>query len=315
MANKTAAQLQDLGLEVGDSYLLDSVPLDVGVTKVAQNHDLEPEEIRRVCEFANQGVYAALWKQAEKKTIEFDRADPEHVLEKLNAVASPARRFHKAARLTPKAKPEPDLMKVAEKRVESFAEAGTPRQRYESLYAAGKVAQQRGREAVLELRAEKLAAEVRVVEGVRDLLVEAVEAAGGVGSRRGAEALAKTASEVVAAVKAQRPEMVKRAARLVTAAVKTVDPRFELDIDGLAKITKTAAPVEGHRIAAFLSTPDMPVAIINGNHRILMDLEVIKKCDTDLSAFGYNLVTVDDDVRYVAKKVRESSGLPAGSVS
>lgn len=423
MAHLRANELRDLGVEAAQSYLDESEPLNTKIASIAGREDLSPEEVRRVAEFANQATYESLWKVAERKTIEFERADPASVLVKLNAQAlcRPSQvRFHKAARLSGPAPTEgsgelspSDLRKVAESRVATFKEAGTPHQRLEHLLEVGRVKQAKIRQGIHDVELEKRAAEESCAGEIQQMLHEDFYAAGGPGTRRGAAALLKSASTVVTAVAEYRPQFVKSAARLTLIAAKSLEPRVDLDAGAFTSIVKRAqevmeppgmpneqgtpmpegmgtpggelyqtsvddnhaheveldengngqtkpggtdghthdvrahqvlesgghthellgkeggaragkrdwmdefgkqaAPIEKHRIAGFLSTPDIPVAVINGNHRIWSDLEIIHKCDGQLADHGYSLVSVDDEVAYMSKKVRENTGITAGT--
>lgn len=208
-----------------------------------------------------------------------------------------------------------EILKEANQRLGHFKEAGTPQQRREHGLEAMKVYRDRIREGVYDRQQTKLAAQTSVATWIQEQMNEQAGAFGGPETKRGAEAAIKTASFILNAVAAHDVDFIKQAAFLTDLAVKSLNPSIELDVTALAQLEKTAGPVEGHRIAPFLSTPDTPVQIVNGNHRIFLDLEVIQKCDTDLAALRYNLVKADDEVAYTAKVVRENMGLPAQPVA
>jgi hypothetical protein len=200
---------------------------------------------------------------------------------------------------------------LADRRTGYFKEAGTPQQRREYVLEHLKLYRQKIASGIFDRQQEKKAAQARIVEWMREEMNEAAGIHGGPETKRGAQDVIKVASLVLTAVAAQEPELVKQAAFLADLAARSLNQKIALDVDQVAALTKTAGPVEPHRIAPFLSTPDSPVQIINGNHRLFMDLKTIQKCDTDLAMYRYNFVKADDEVAYTAKVVRENMGLPA----
>jgi hypothetical protein len=52
------------GVEAANNYLKNNVPLNDTIVKIAQKHKLNPDQIKRVCEFANHAVTASLYKTA-----------------------------------------------------------------------------------------------------------------------------------------------------------------------------------------------------------------------------------------------------------
>lgn len=317
MANMNSFDLKALGIEAADDYVADGVLLNDAVTKIAHREDLSADEVRRVTEFANQATYGQLWKVAGKqKTIEFPKADAGEILEKLNAEHLPVDRgipFHKAARRQGSAlDPESELRKTARKRVEAFRLEGTPESRLAHLKLAGDKVRERYDEELDGKQEQKRAIEEQCCNSMQQMMLERYYEAGGPGTKYGHEALVKSASEIVAAVKTMKPHHLKRAARLVLVAGKSIEPSFELETAALAGLIKSAAAVEGHLISGFLSTPDVPVMVINGEHKVFMMLEQLHEVDKAINLVTSGLIRADDDVKSVVMKIRETSGLPAG---
>ncbi|MEN6550118.1 MAG: hypothetical protein ABFE07_29085 [Armatimonadia bacterium] len=57
------------------------------ISKLADENDLLPHQIQRVCELANHRTYAELFKSAKDKTFKFEMADPEAVMRSLEVGA------------------------------------------------------------------------------------------------------------------------------------------------------------------------------------------------------------------------------------
>ena len=66
------------------SFLSDKVPLNTSILKIAQDNDLNPEQIKRVVELANTKTFLKMFKDPGKKeeNVEFDVADAGDVTKK-----------------------------------------------------------------------------------------------------------------------------------------------------------------------------------------------------------------------------------------
>ena len=71
--------LDYLAKEAADQFIQNNIPLNESIIKIAENSALNPEEINRVVENANNSVYLALFKTADDKYIEFPVADSEKI--------------------------------------------------------------------------------------------------------------------------------------------------------------------------------------------------------------------------------------------
>lgn len=69
-------RLELLGNIAAKRYLQERVPLNTSIKKIAQENDLNGEQIKRICEMANIATHKGLWsKTAEKESVAFDLAD------------------------------------------------------------------------------------------------------------------------------------------------------------------------------------------------------------------------------------------------
>jgi hypothetical protein len=68
-------ELEKLGECISKDYIQKHIALNDGLKKVAAEHGLNKQELRRVAESANVGTYLALIKTSEDKYLKFDLAD------------------------------------------------------------------------------------------------------------------------------------------------------------------------------------------------------------------------------------------------
>lgn len=74
-------RLELLAKTAAKRYLEEKANLTSTIKKLAEENDLNPEQIRRVCEMANIATHNGLWsKTAEKDKIAFDVADAENII-------------------------------------------------------------------------------------------------------------------------------------------------------------------------------------------------------------------------------------------
>lgn len=74
-ATTDSTRLRMLGDKAADKYLLDGVPLNEAVTAIAKEASLNYEQIKRVCEFANNRTFAEKFKQPYDKNISYPLAE------------------------------------------------------------------------------------------------------------------------------------------------------------------------------------------------------------------------------------------------
>lgn len=85
-------QLEGLGKKAAALYQESGMPLTEAVVEVVKEAMLAPEQVRRVCEFANTSAYLSAFEKAgsvRNITFEGGPADPARVLQDLNDGSSP----------------------------------------------------------------------------------------------------------------------------------------------------------------------------------------------------------------------------------
>ncbi len=88
-------KLELMGKQASNAYLDSGVSLNEGIAKLAGEHpDINKEQIKRVCEFANNATYLAIHDKAKTAGAitsypQFDLADPARVIQDLSDGARP----------------------------------------------------------------------------------------------------------------------------------------------------------------------------------------------------------------------------------
>lgn len=80
-------ELEGMGKEASSRYLLDKIPLNDTIIKMANTHNLNPHQVARICEAANTDVYSTLWGMTKNGQFTFDMADQEKIADTLNGVS------------------------------------------------------------------------------------------------------------------------------------------------------------------------------------------------------------------------------------
>ena len=86
-------QLESMGKRAAALYVEAHCPLSHAVVEIVKEAQLAPEQVKRVCEFANTAAYLTEFeKGGELRNVTFDGgpADPSYVLKELNDGSSPA---------------------------------------------------------------------------------------------------------------------------------------------------------------------------------------------------------------------------------
>ena len=75
--------------EASDAFLECDAPLRNSIAKVAFDHALNPDQIQRILEIANQNVFQRLFKEEKDKTFTFPTAKLSEVLEEIKMLQQP----------------------------------------------------------------------------------------------------------------------------------------------------------------------------------------------------------------------------------
>lgn len=87
--NHNQDSLVKMGRQASFDYFSNGSALTTSITKIAQDNDLNAQQIKRVCETANKATMIQIYKSASDNTEEFDLANHKDVMEKLSKVEDP----------------------------------------------------------------------------------------------------------------------------------------------------------------------------------------------------------------------------------
>lgn len=102
--NIDPGQLEAMGKRAAALYSESAVPLNEAVVSIVKEARLAPEQVKRVCEFANTAAYLAAFEKAGAvRNVEFDGgpANPSVILKDLNDGSAPAIHQVKTAHYQP----------------------------------------------------------------------------------------------------------------------------------------------------------------------------------------------------------------------
>ncbi len=225
--------------QVADAYLLHGVDPTEKLADVARQETLNPEEIQRVAEKANQSIFAALRKEGgTDQTDEFDLADIHKVREILHPVKIGSSGFVARDVIAPPAptvQPDQPWLPTNEQKIAYLGELHRigvgleAEERSEWMENANRVINEFVTETMKTASEEDLS-----LEDLRTILVNT------------------------------RPKMASLIDDLLGLAAETHHRPFN----------KEAAPAPDHFFATSLSKGDgRPVHIVNGNHALVMHLD------------------------------------------
>ena len=86
MPNVNPQLFGEWGKTASTSYLTSGSSLNSEIAKIAVENDLNPAQIKRVCENANLTTYKSLFFNSRDKALDFDIATPEKVAQEIGAV-------------------------------------------------------------------------------------------------------------------------------------------------------------------------------------------------------------------------------------
>jgi hypothetical protein len=85
----TGEKLLKLGQQASFIFLTDNKPLNEVIIKMADDNNLNPEQVRRVCHAANQATMIGIYKNGNDNTQEFKVASPDEVLSSMSSYTKP----------------------------------------------------------------------------------------------------------------------------------------------------------------------------------------------------------------------------------
>lgn len=272
--------LVDLATEATHEFLNNGVPLSDAVTKIAKREDLTPHEVHRVVEEANKAAYLAVRPKMALEghpVFEFKLADRDEVLAGLGKTSEDKYLAWQATDV------EDNEEKTAADRVihslRNYPEwHGTPKQILERGISDLELERIKISEEIFDCETKALSARKSFVRTSKDLV------------RQDGWEIEKLAELLLDA----RPE----AGYILADVLGEVRSRC-----GILPHTKEAGPYYGR----FNKTPTIsgePVQVINGSHKLLMDLDTLVEQTNDIEGKQQGLYRVDDTISYLRKNLQ-----------
>ncbi len=99
MPSLSSDQIRDVAVQVVQDFLNDKVPLNQGLAKQAQAHDMNYEQVKRACEASNVIAHLKIMQLSDDKTTEFPLCDSNKVMAEICNPGPNLPNFEKSAGL------------------------------------------------------------------------------------------------------------------------------------------------------------------------------------------------------------------------
>lgn len=288
-SSRNEEQFNLWGKEAAKRFIEEGVPLNTSVEKTAAEHGLNSDEINRVVEAANLETYGHFLKTSQDKTFEFPVADAKEIVGFLGSSEKTAMPvvFVTDYEATLPA----EMSKVATADIfEAFGvspemeKVASPK-RLENLVEKLDLA--------LEITRDKLAAlSEKFVENAEDFYKNIKQ-----------EVLkGKSFDEVAVALKAKAGDS-PHAGRLEEL-LGWAKNRLHDDGSVLPPVAgvKKAEPVELDKITDLFESPQVPVQVINGRHKLFGILDTLVDQFDEADKYRNKLHVIQDKVKYVKRR-------------
>lgn len=293
---KTAAdRLELLAKTAAKRYLEERIPLNQTITKIAQENDLNGNQIDRVCEMANIATHQGLWtKTAQKDKISFPLADARQVKQACGcgeAPPPPCGPIDSDYAGPPKALPMtgPGLAEMlgVDPSASHNGLTDVPEKKKIIIILQKQAAvRQRIADQVLVAGAELEALEKQAYHAVKQTVL------GGATFRQVYVAAAGVGME-----KEAREYLPKFEERLIEETHGSVRARLE-------KLAIARAPED------LISENLGNAVVINGAHPVLVLLDTVRRKTGEIRNGLQGLVRIDDEAKIYHQKLRDLSGRP-----
>lgn len=307
--------LERWGNEAATEYLHNQTPLNHTVEKIASENNLNADQVKRVCEFANITTNLSLFEKMADKRFKFDQADASQVMRKMAAgdatekVAGMARQAYSMSvpdelkrRNTTAYQ---DIREIGSEKIAHIASASRDAEDPDQLLKLleAKTA------ALEELKMDKFAADALVANAEDQIYEEMKSRVLGGDNTFGEFCAAALSHGKTASDKGTIKEaLLKAAYRLVEntgADQYLTDTMAETHNGGVSKTAavKLAGAVPDEYIADEFDSPGVPFVVRNGNMNLYFTLDTLVKQKDKSCGMNRPLLLLDDDVRYIKRKL------------
>jgi len=279
-------ELEVLAKVASKRYVEERIPLNTTVEKLADERDLNPHQIERVCELANVATHQALWPGAkEKHKLAFELADAKKLKGKTaRRRGTPAEADYAGppARIAPSGPAVATLFGVEPGPAHEGLAGPSQRQRIVIVLSKKAAERRRVRDRLLVAAMEAETAEKRAYAAVKQEVMGEGTPMYGLLRAAAAAGLGKMAGELL--------------------------PRFEeqllTDATGAQRIS-----LQKHAISRapedLISDELGATTVVNGAHPVIVNLDTVSKKKGIVQTLLYNLVRIDDEVNVLRQQLRE----------
>lgn len=286
-------QLEHWALEASEKYLGHQIPLNDTIGKIASDNSLNPEQIKRICEFANINTNLSLFSKTADKRFSFEQADASQIMRGLNCED----RLDKVANIwlrgsSGKIDPDISIKKNSKDNTDFDKLASEKTAEIDKLALLNNL--DLHRKAIEELKMRKLAAE-SLARDAENKLHEEMKSrvVGGMDkfSHFCACALDHGKDNVAKA-------MIKESLLKVGYQIAKEDRRLSK-----SDMKKLAAAVPDEYISEVLDAPGTPYIVRNGNLNMYYVLDTLVTQRERAADYDKPLLLLNDEVKYIKKQL------------
>jgi hypothetical protein len=285
--------LEAWGRDAAEQFLSHQVPLNETVEKIAAEHQLNENQIQRVCEFANISTNLELFEKSADKRFTFEQADASAVMEKLGGVSKAA-----SIQAEEYLKDLPPLLTTnRDAHIRMRNEWGEEKTASPAVKSKSELHDEleARQEAIRELQWEQKVASA-TLEDAQEQLDESIKQM----------FLNKEASfgEICAAMMTHGEDMRSKGI-IKEALLKSGFRLVKADVLPKAELEKLAYSVPMEYISDHLDSPGAPYAIRNGRHTSWAILDTLVKQRDKPAEYDKPLQLLNDDVKYIRRELVE----------
>ena len=296
----TKQDLEKWAEMASEEYLANQVPLNESITKIAEDNSLNPEQIKRVCEFANIHTNLQLFEKVADKRFVFEQADSSLIMnsvkgedesDKIASVIGLG--FTGPVPNEISRHPVSVINSEMEKIASAQSEAEEDELELLDLY-------EKKMAAIKEMEMDKFSAEVQVKIAEEEIFEEMKNRVlGGEVSFREFCAAALDHAPTKEAQVTIKECLIKTAYRIAAHDGQEI---FSNKVNK-GEMSKLANAVPDDYIAKSFESPGAPVLVRNGNLNMYYVLDTLVKQKERSSAYDRPLLLLHDDVRYIKRKL------------
>ena len=304
MSKVSSERLESLARTAARHFLGEGEPLNKSISKFAQENDLNPHQIARVCEMANIATHQALWsKTAQKEAIAFDLANAKTII-----------RIVKKEPMDPcdddgpmVSPPDPGPAPCSSDYTLPPRDIPMSGPSMSSMFGADPADVHQGlhsepeRKSIVIVLQKKAAERQRTVSELlyKGMQLETLE-------KKAFEAVKQAVMGGATFFEVWQAAAGAGMAKVAKEYLPAWQDRIVKDADGAMKIRLEKLAI--HKAPDDLISEDLGgVVVVNGAHPVLVSLDTVTKKTGEIKNLLNNLLRIDDEVKVYKQRIRELS--------